>query len=621
MNSPRLTAHAGSWRLFGALCLLSTPMLSCGGSDARVEQAALHLGRGEFQRAEQALGDATGKEADRLRERLKAGQQLELALEESMLEASLLEPKQEIQSLRELLERADNPAFVERLETAISTATDRAAEWRGRSRDENRKELEERISRANQRAHLRASDVIVPDLVRESSSAETPVDSANIEQGAEEAEAVVAQLTPAEAQIEEPVEVVEEEVAEGLTAEGEPFEIVTIQLDDPPEESFDPDRPRASSSSDDEEQDVAAATIDEDLSEQLEIRERALLRASIGKRDEAWDELQALGEAARPHLARALLGRWTKAQSDLLSSASFKALERVAQDREELDLHRENAIALIFDKEKYFYPYRPPECPPEKARLYWGVQREVDELVGELREVWENPRRAKIAKDFFEDRAELNWCNEKASEWSFPLQSELSIPLWADFVVEGAKETDTQHFAWDEQEARQLENDSAVRARNAALWQKKYQQVTFEDAQMANSEEQRQVQITNDYRRMFGHQALAWNPMLQDSSDGHSAYMAKTGEFGHYEKGDESRRSPFDRMRLAGYTRGVSENCHLGGGSAQGAHDGWCKSSGHHRNLLTAGHTEMASAVDGRYWTQNFGTDTAFRSEIDSWQD
>jgi len=114
---------------------------------------------------------------------------------------------------------------------------------------------------------------------------------------------------------------------------------------------------------------------------------------------------------------------------------------------------------------------------------------------------------------------------------------------------------------------------------------------------------------------------LAWNPRLQESSDGHSAYMARTGHFGHYEEGDEERRTPFDRMRLAGYNYGVSENCHRGGGSAQGAHEGWCKSSGHHRNLLSAGHTEMASAVDSGYWTQNFGTDKDYRSEIEAWLD
>ena len=83
----------------------------------------------------------------------------------------------------------------------------------------------------------------------------------------------------------------------------------------------------------------------------------------------------------------------------------------------------------------------------------------------------------------------------------------------------------------------------------------------------------------------------------------------------------ERERPQFDRMRLAGYDHGVSENCHMGSGSAEGAHQGWRRSSGHHRNLLMAGHREMASALASIYWTQNFGTGTQFLGELDGWQD
>jgi uncharacterized protein YkwD len=47
------------------------------------------------------------------------------------------------------------------------------------------------------------------------------------------------------------------------------------------------------------------------------------------------------------------------------------------------------------------------------------------------------------------------------------------------------------------------------------------------------------------------------------------------------------------------------------------AHDGWAHSSGHHRNLLMAGHREMASSLVSLYWTQNFGADRAFEKELD----
>jgi uncharacterized protein YkwD len=129
--------------------------------------------------------------------------------------------------------------------------------------------------------------------------------------------------------------------------------------------------------------------------------------------------------------------------------------------------------------------------------------------------------------------------------------------------------------------------------------------------------EQEQVRITNRYRRLMGRRAVAWNPRIQVAAQGHSEYMANTGDFGHFEQGDPTRRSPFDRMKLAGYPRGVSENCAMVGGDPQAAHDGWLHSSGHHRNILMAAHREMASANASNYWTQNFGADTSFQKELE----
>ena len=70
---------------------------------------------------------------------------------------------------------------------------------------------------------------------------------------------------------------------------------------------------------------------------------------------------------------------------------------------------------------------------------------------------------------------------------------------------------------------------------------------------------------------------------------------------------DPERRTPMDRMRKEGYTKGAGENCMRGGGGPEAAHNGWCHSSGHHRNLLYEGHTEMGTALSGSYWVQNFG--------------
>jgi uncharacterized protein YkwD len=88
--------------------------------------------------------------------------------------------------------------------------------------------------------------------------------------------------------------------------------------------------------------------------------------------------------------------------------------------------------------------------------------------------------------------------------------------------------------------------------------------------------------------------------------------MSKLGYFSHRSP-TPGRHTPFDRMKLAGYGFGVSENIALSG-SAAGAHEAWCHSSGHHRNLLSPSHTEFGIGAVGRYWVQNFGQGVDYQS-------
>jgi uncharacterized protein YkwD len=155
-----------------------------------------------------------------------------------------------------------------------------------------------------------------------------------------------------------------------------------------------------------------------------------------------------------------------------------------------------------------------------------------------------------------------------------------------------------------------------VLAYNESHWTALDSDKEVDAALFPNVAEREQVRITNRYRMLMGRRAVAWNPRVQVAAQGHSEYMANTGDFGHFEQGDPKRHSPFDRMKLAGYPKGASENCAMIGGDPQGAHDGWLHSSGHHRNILMSGHREMASASASNYWTQNFGSDTAFQKEL-----
>jgi uncharacterized protein YkwD len=115
-----------------------------------------------------------------------------------------------------------------------------------------------------------------------------------------------------------------------------------------------------------------------------------------------------------------------------------------------------------------------------------------------------------------------------------------------------------------------------------------------------------QLKVTNDYRAMFGHRPLALVKALCDAAQGHADEMSKLGYFAHMSP-MPGRRTPYDRMRLAGYALGVSENIALND-SAAAAHHAWCHSSGHHRNLLDPSHRELGVGADGRNWVQNFGS-------------
>lgn len=360
----------------------------------------------------------------------------------------------------------------------------------------------------------------------------------------------------------------------------------------------------------------SAEADDRALRAALEKYEKALVRAKGEKREEALEALLSHGPAARGVVVAALEERYGVAAEELRRDAALKKFEKLAEQRRELDAVRENALALIFDEEEYFYPYRPPECPPQKARLYSGVQRRVDELVQEVRDVWDAPKSAKPSAGMKSALDELAWCRDTAKRVGAQLAPADGLPEWVFHIDLDAKKIDLHTFAWNASERERIARDARVAAYNDRLWKQYEADAEAAAERVANRSEQEQVRVTNEYRRMFGRRALAWNPLLQESSRMHSDYMSNTGDFGHYEAGDALRRTPFDRMQLVGYRQGASENCSMGRSGPVDAHLGWLQSSGHHRNILTPSHQEMGSALSGVYWTQNYGTDTTFTSEL-----
>jgi len=353
-------------------------------------------------------------------------------------------------------------------------------------------------------------------------------------------------------------------------------------------------------------------------------RELLVHARTTAERDAAFATLFAASRnsaVGREVLAEALAARFQRVVGRLDRLGSLRRLEKVAEQRRELDVARERALALIFDEVRYFYPFNTPEVSVEQAAQYPAVQREVDALVEAVRAVWDASSTARIPDPLRTEVPELAWLRRRERLVPAGLVLPEKYPAWLEALPHDLEEVDLRSFAWRVDEALEFARSRAIEARNEQLWAKL-------DIQRASDElvpaavDRVQVRVTNEYRAMMGRRALAWHPALDRAARGHSVYMNTTGHFGHHESTPE-RHSPFDRMRLVGYTRGVSENCHMGSADAVGAHRGWLSSSGHHRNLLMAGHREMASAVTGGYWTQNFGLDTSFEQHLDlrGWRD
>jgi|GEM_PF-1186595 len=105
---------------------------------------------------------------------------------------------------------------------------------------------------------------------------------------------------------------------------------------------------------------------------------------------------------------------------------------------------------------------------------------------------------------------------------------------------------------------------------------------------------------------------VSFHPQLRDAARAHSVDMGEQNYFDHQSL---DGRSPFDRIRDAGYDfMAASENIAAGRQSAAGAFDQWLNSPGHCVNMMSASVDELGvgyAAVNGstynHYWTQNFG--------------
>jgi len=298
----------------------------------------------------------------------------------------------------------------------------------------------------------------------------------------------------------------------------------------------------------------------------------------------------------------ALIKRQTRQMTDayaaIRADPALKKLDKLEAAKDALDKARNYAKELIYDEKKYFYPYR----GSGRMKEYLQVQREVDARVAVVRGLWDNTRPSSIKESPELAKALARFDSAAAELEKRLIDVEEQVAQVAFLRSYFGKKFNIRNFYRSPGERELLDYCVEVMALNEKV-----------EGDISGNE-RAQVRVTNDYRVMFGHQAVRIIEELAKSSRGHCVEMGKLGYFGHFSP-TPGRRTPYDRMKLEGYRYGASENIIMGNTTPEGSHHGWCHSSGHHRNLLMAQWTEMGTGHSGRYMCQNFGMAPKWREK------
>ena len=349
---------------------------------------------------------------------------------------------------------------------------------------------------------------------------------------------------------------------------------------------------------------VSARSIDtQKQAQKFAARLDALMRGKdVAARSAFVTEVMGQGPDALAALLAAFQQEFKKQVAGLENGVLKKQVGKLAAQRGQLDAARRFAKDLIYDEVTYFYPYKPPAVSSDRFAEYNRVQAEVDRRVAAVETVWHDDRlRIKIPASLQGDLDRLDWVAKVLADFGQLDAATLAQVEWARALPPGDS-IGIADYCETPSEREDLEEWRRIEAYNAVV------------GQDLSSAAREQLKVTNGYRAMFRHRPLAVVPKICDASQGHAEEMSRLGYFAHMSP-TPGRRMPFDRMRLAGYEYGVSENIALHD-SALGAHVAWCHSSGHHRNLLNPGHREFGIGCDGRYWVQNFGSGRTYETHV-----
>jgi uncharacterized protein YkwD len=345
---------------------------------------------------------------------------------------------------------------------------------------------------------------------------------------------------------------------------------------------------------------VATRTVEaRKAAEKIAARLESVVRSKDQKaRDAFVAETMAQSTAAKETIVIAFQRELEKQVDALGKSTLKKQVDRLSAQRDLLDAARHAARTLIFDEVKYFYPYKPPAVSAEKAKEYAEVQAEVDRRVAAVRVLWNDTAiKVRVPASLRDDLERLDWTAKVLAGLGELDAASLQIVEWARALPPG-ESVDVRNLCLTVAERQELAECQRIDA-----WNK-------EQEHKLTSSQREQLHVTNDYRALFRHRPLALSAKLCASAIGHAEEMSKLGYFSHFSP-TPGRHSPVDRMKLAGYDLPGAENIALGDG-AQGVHEAWIHSSGHHRAILSPRHSEFGVGALGRYWVQNFGAGTDY---------
>ncbi|MFN7181975.1 MAG: CAP domain-containing protein [Planctomycetota bacterium] len=273
-----------------------------------------------------------------------------------------------------------------------------------------------------------------------------------------------------------------------------------------------------------------------------------------------------------------------------------KSYINISQARQALDQARKKALEKIFDEK--FYPYdMATNNHGEKA------QPEIDQLVNNVKEIWNKPANFLGEGVNKQIRTILNICNHiKKINEKMNFLTELVGENAICFVLNHNSGKSLKEYVMSEKEEKVLE------------WNKEARQFN-EKTGMVGESEKEVLNHINEYRNMMGLPSLKFDKSLVEAAKHHAKYLAEGGAFSHYEEKDEFK-DPLRRARYYGFQgSSVGENINMRGVIAGNkaievkafeVFESWYKSSGHHRILLCKccefGGLGVATSSTSKFW-------------------